>query len=75
MTNWISILYHRFKRRKPTNDEYWLARMRKEIAELQKVNATRVSSQPKEKIFLVNAKEGKACIIEPKGITIIDKLS
>lgn len=49
--------------------------MERELKELQKANATNSSSKPKENIFMVNAKEGKVCIIEPKGITIIDKLS
>jgi len=85
MSNWIERLLNPFNqpisivtekiRNKPTSDAYWLARMQKEIAELQKVNATRVSSQPKEKIFMVNAKEGKTCVLETKGITIISELS
>ncbi len=75
MTNWILFLYHRFRHKEPTDDEYWLARMRKEIAELKKANTTKASTQPKEKIFMVNAKEGKACIIESKGIKIINELS
>ena len=75
MTNWILFLYHRCRHKEPTDDEYWQARMQKEIGELKKANATKASTQPKEKIFLVNAKEQKACIIEPKGITIINDLS
>ena len=75
MTNWILFLYHRFSRKKPTDDEYWLARMQKELAELKKANATKVPTKPRVKIFMVNAKEEKACIIEPKGITTINELS
>ncbi len=75
MTNWILFLYHRFRHKEPTDDEYWLARMQKEIAALRKANTTKVSTQPEEKIFMVNAKERKACILEPNGITSINDLS
>ena len=81
MTNWIERLLNPFsksisivterKRNESTSDAYWLAKMQREIAELKKTN----TAQPKEKILLINAKDGKACIIEPSGIETIDKLS
>lgn len=49
--------------------------MQRELAELKKTNATTTSTTLKEKIFMVNAKEGKVCIIEPNGIEIINELS
>ena len=85
MSNWIERLLNPFSqsisivtekiRNKSTSDAYWLARMQRELAELKKTNATTTSTKSKEKIFIVNAKEGKSCIIEPKGIEIINELS
>ncbi len=82
MLTWIRKLLHLFKQGRlikttirQTSDAYWLARMRRELAELQKSNATKASTKPREKIFMVNAKERKACILESKGITTINELS
>ena len=84
MLNWIEKLLNPFSKsisivtivtekiqNKSTSDAYWLARMQRELAELKKTN----TAQPKEKILLINAKDGKACIIEPSGIETIDNLS
>ena len=70
----IAKLIHRIKSRN-LSDDYWLARMKRELAELQKANTTKASTKSKEKIIMVNAKERKACILESQGITIIEKLS
>jgi len=70
----IAKIIHRIKSRN-LSDDYWVAKMERELAELQKTNTTKASTKSKEKLFMVNAKEGKTCIIESKGITIIDKLT